>query len=146
MKFYLIIKILFSCTVSIMVLGFTYKLENTNIQQQKKEAWLAPKDSDNLKNPFTDKKSSALDGKKTFVQYCISCHGNEGIGNGPASVSLNPKPGNLTSKVVQKQSDGNIFWKVSNGRGAMVAWKFTLSEKQRWQLVNYVRELGKKSR
>ena len=129
-----------------MLLGFTHKIENTNIQQQKKEAWIAPKDADNLKNPLTDKKTSAVDGKKLFVQYCATCHGNEGLGNGPTSGSLNPKPQNLTSKEVQKQPDGAIFWKVSNGRGAMIAWKFTLSDKQRWQLVNYIRELGKKSK
>ena len=146
MKFNVVMKIFSSFAVAIMVLGFTYELETANIQQQKQGPWIAPKDSDNLKNPLTDKKSSAQDGKKTFVQYCVTCHGNEGMGNGPASVSLNPKPQNLTSKEVQKQSDGNIFWKVSNGRGAMVAWKFTLSEKQRWQLVNFIRELGKKSK
>ena len=119
---------------------------STNINQQKKEVWQAPKSADELKNPLKGNESSVLDGKKIFVKNCVSCHGNEGIGNGSAGASLNPKPANLKSKAVQDQSDGAVFWKISNGKGTMVPWKFTLSEKQRWYLVNYIRELGKKSK
>jgi mono/diheme cytochrome c family protein len=37
-------------------------------------------------------------GKSLFVQYCASCHGPAGKGDGPAASVLNPKPKNLTDK------------------------------------------------
>ena len=55
------------------------------------------------------------------------------------SPSLSP----WTAEAVQKQTDGEIFWKISNGRGAMPPWKH-LPEKERWELVNYIRSLAKK--
>src|SRR5665647_201620 len=96
MKFNLILKILYSFAAAIIMLGFTYEVTNTNINQQDKDKWNIPKDAAKLKNPTLGHKDAALDGKKIFLQSCISCHGKEGLGNGPASVSLNYKPDNLT--------------------------------------------------
>jgi mono/diheme cytochrome c family protein len=42
---------------------------------------------------------------------------------------------------VQDQADGELFWKISEGRGAMVGWKLIISEEDRWHLVNYIRTL-----
>ena len=59
----------------------------------------------------------------------------------PAAAALPPpKPANWTSEAVQKEADGELFWKISNGRGAMPPWKH-LPEKDRWELVNYIRSL-----
>ena len=137
---YFIVSILTVFTFSIIFA----QIENSKKDQQNQGPWKAPKSADELKNPFKNQKRSLSDGKMLFDQNCVSCHGDEGLGNGPAGASLNPKPANLTSKEVQEQSDGAIFWKITNGRGMMIAWKFTLSEKQRWYLVNYIRELAKK--
>jgi hypothetical protein len=41
---------------------------------------------------------------------------------------------------VQGQTDGELFWKISNGRGAMPPWKH-LPEMERWRIVNYIRYL-----
>ncbi len=121
------------------------QVENSNnINQQNLGPWKAPQSANELKNPFKNLKESAVDGKNLFNQYCVTCHGDEGQGNGPTGASLNPKPADLQSKQVQGQSDGAIFWKITNGRGMMMAWKFSLSDKQRWYLVNYIRELAKK--
>jgi mono/diheme cytochrome c family protein len=122
------------------------QLMSTSIAQQKKESWVAPKTADDVKNPFKGNESTLQDAKKLYVKSCLSCHGSEGAGDGSQSTTLNPKPANLKNKTVQEQTDGAIFWKISNGKGQMVSWKFTLSDKQRWYLVNYIRELGKKSK
>jgi mono/diheme cytochrome c family protein len=55
------------------------------------------------------------------------------------------RPANYTTKAIAAESDGALFWKLSEGRGAMVPFKSTYSEKQRWELISYIRTLqGKK--
>jgi mono/diheme cytochrome c family protein len=42
-------------------------------------------------------KAAAIDlGQKLYTQYCASCHGADGKGNGPAAAKLDPKPTDLT--------------------------------------------------
>jgi len=109
--------------------------------------WKAPADQKSVKNPLADKKNDKTvlaEGKKLAETNCGSCHGPEGKGNGPAAAALPPpKPADWTSSKVAAESDGEIFWKISNGRGAMPPWKH-LPDNQRWQLVNYIRSLQKK--
>jgi len=109
--------------------------------------WKTPADAKNVKNPLADKKAdkgALAEGKKLAETNCASCHGPEGKGNGPAAAALPPpKPADWTSSKVASESDGEIFWKISNGRGAMPPWKH-LPDNQRWQLVNYIRSLQKK--
>ena len=105
--------------------------------------WVAPDSEKAKKNPLPSDKKTAEQGEKVAKVNCVSCHGDKGKGNGPAAVALNPKPADWTSVRVQKESDGEIFWKISNGRGAMPPWKH-LPENDRWDLVNYIRTLQKK--
>ncbi|MGE5432139.1 MAG: c-type cytochrome [Syntrophomonadaceae bacterium] len=106
--------------------------------------WAAPESADKLKNPMKGNAKATKDGKALFTTYCVSCHGNEGAGNGVAAASLVPKPKNLTAKQVQAQTDGAIYWKITTGKPPMISWQSTLSDKQRWSLVNYIRQLEKK--
>ena len=109
--------------------------------------WKAPADAKNAKNPRADKKNDKkemAEAKKVADTNCASCHGPEGKGNGPAAAALPPpKPADWTSAKVTSQADGELFWKITNGRGAMPPWKH-LPEKDRWDLVNYIRSLQKK--
>jgi len=64
--------------------------------------------------------------------------------DGPAAAALPPpKPADWTSAKVASESDGELFWKISNGRGAMPPWKH-LPDNDRWDIVNYIRTLQKK--
>ena len=101
--------------------------------------WEAPAAEKGKKNPG----GNAANGKKLAEVNCVSCHGASGKGDGPAAQALTPKPADWTSQKVQKESDGELFWKISNGRGPMPPWKH-LPEKDRWDLVSYVKSLGKK--
>ena len=82
-------------------------------------------------------------GMKLAQVNCVTCHGPKGKGDGAAAVALNPKPADWTSKKVQGESDGEIFWKISTGRGPMPAWRH-LPENERWALVRYIRTLAAK--
>ena len=102
--------------------------------------WVAPADAKATKNPV----KGIGNAKKTVETNCVSCHGASGKGDGPAAVALPPpKPANWTSPAIQKETDGELFWKISNGRGAMPPWKH-LPDQERWQVVNYIRTLNGK--
>ena len=105
--------------------------------------WVAPATEKTKKNPLPANAASVAQGKKVANVNCVSCHGVTGKGGGAAAAAINPKPADWTSKKVQAESDGEIFWKLSNGRGAMPPWKF-LPENDRWALVRYIRSLGGK--
>lgn len=105
--------------------------------------WKAPISVDNIKNPLMGDMKAAEKGKKIYKQMCVICHGDKGKGNGIAGASLNPRPADFTAEIIQDQSDGAIYWKLTEGRTPMAAYKDILKEEQRWQLVNYLRTLKK---
>lgn len=120
-------------------------IEKTKLQQ--KSAWVAPESANSLTNPLKGQADAVSAGKKLYTTYCAVCHGDRGKGDGIAAAGLNPKPADHTSAKVQSQSDGAIFWKITNGRApiaSMASYKNTLSETQRWQLVTYIRTLKAK--
>lgn len=107
--------------------------------------WLAPQSAASVKNPIAGNTSVLAGAKILYASNCVPCHGTKGKGDGPAAQSLDPKPADHSSAAVQSQTDGTLFWKLSEGRNAMPGYKNTLSEQQRWELVNYIRSLAKSS-
>jgi len=74
--------------------------------------WVAPADAKAMKNPV----KGVGNAKKTVETNCVSCHGPGGRATAqPPRRYRPPKPANWTSEAVQKESDGEIFWKLSNG-------------------------------
>jgi len=127
--------IIISFLISILLLGSTPFLPPTD--------WKAPASADQLKNPLQGDENASLEGKKLFKLYCSPCHGNKGKGDGIAGMSLKPRPTNLAAKAVQEQTDGAIFWKITEGRPPMASYKDALPENQRWQMINFIRDLAK---
>lgn len=105
------------------------------------DIWKAPKEAKNIKNPTTDIEQSLVRGKKIYRSRCAVCHGIKGHGDGPGAKALVPAPKSLTSGYLIKETDGEIFWKISKGRNDMIKWEPILTKQQRWDLVNYVRTL-----
>ena len=108
--------------------------------------WVAPAWADTLLNPVKNNPGASEAGKKIFNQLCAICHGSSGKGDGVAGMALNPRPANLISKAVQKQSDGALYWKITTGRPPMASYRESLTEEQRWQVVNYIRQLAEKTK
>jgi mono/diheme cytochrome c family protein len=103
-------------------------------------AWTAPAAEKTKANPVT-RDAGVRDGRTAFNINCRLCHGPAGKGDGPAAGALNPKPRDLTGQEVQAETDGELFWKITTGHGAMPSWQL-LPEKDRWSLVHYIRSLG----
>ena len=103
--------------------------------------WAAPIEAKEIVNPYSGNQIAAQKGGLIFQKLCWTCHGKTGLGDGPAGKALNPKPKNFKLESVQNQSDGELFWKISNGKGMMLPYKHSLSEEQRWQLINFIRSL-----
>ncbi len=112
-----------------------------NSSKQQDKNWIAPSHADNVKSPFSNNMEMEQKGQNLYNVYCRTCHGETGFGDGAAGTSLDPKPANFHRGRVQRQTDGAIFYKLSNGRGSMPAFRNSLSEEQRWELVSYIRKL-----
>ena len=106
--------------------------------------WVAPDDAKKVKNPVPATPETLAAAEMLFQDNCVLCHGEKGVGDGPGAKTIKVKPANFTDPKLQaSETDGGLFWKMSNGRGPMPAWKDELSDKERWELVNYIRKLGK---
>ena len=104
--------------------------------------WKAPAWADTLKKPFKVNKAVLNEGKLLYTTYCMSCHGKTGNGDGAPGMTFAKKPANFHDADVIRQSDGALFWKLTHGRGGMPAYGTALSEKQRWQIVAYIRDFS----
>jgi len=107
--------------------------------------WRVPGDAANQKNPVPDNSATVNNGKVLYQSYCAPCHGNKGRGDGPAAASLHPKPADHTSGAVQAETDGTLFYKMSEGLSgtAMPPFKAVLHDDQRWAIVRYMRTLSR---
>ena len=124
-----------------IVLLFIIAIYTNNVFAQ--STWKASKEADKTVNPIKDDVKSVKKGKKIYTQMCVICHGVKGKGDGVAGAALNPKPANFTSKEIQAQTDGALFWKLTQGKAPMASYKELLTETQRWEVINYIRTFKK---
>lgn len=106
--------------------------------------WKAPAAAAAKKNPVPADEKSVTEGRRTYIRECASCHGRTGKGDGTRAKELKTPPGDLTSAKVAGESDGELFWKITTGNEPMESYQTKLTDQQRWELVNYIRNLGGK--
>jgi mono/diheme cytochrome c family protein len=95
-----------------------------------------------MKNPITDKAASANRGEKLFVNNCVKCHGFTGNGYGTVAHGFTTWPRQLWAwNNTGEETDGYLFWFITNGRSDMPPWGLILSENERWDLINYIKTL-----
>ena len=94
-----------------------------------------------LQNPVERTVESIERGEPLFARHCASCHGATGAGDGPLAETLPAPPANFTVHV-PFHPDGVLFAWIRDGiRGTgMPGWQDQLSEQERWDLVNYLRD------
>jgi mono/diheme cytochrome c family protein len=112
------------------------------VSAQHKGPMNAPKSAVEKKNPFPAEASSLERGKHSYQIDCIRCHGKEGKGDGLKAGKVHKDISDLGSDAIQKQTDGELFWKISEARRPMPLTDIT--NDQRWDIVNYIRTFKKK--
>lgn len=99
-------------------------------------AWLrrVPDENHQQKNPLAGQVAAAATGKQLFLHNCSPCHGTDAMGRyGRPS---------LRSERIRKASDGDIAWMLEHGNPfkGMPPWS-SLPQRQRWQIIAYLRTL-----
>jgi mono/diheme cytochrome c family protein len=105
--------------------------------------WQVPQAEKLRKNPVPVSAANYNAAKPLYDEYCANCHGDAGKGDGSDAMMYDPAPSDLTdSSHINKLSDGEIFYQITQGRKPMPSFRNKLSEEQRWQLVIFVRTLS----
>jgi mono/diheme cytochrome c family protein len=107
--------------------------------------------SKELKNPYAGSNDAEIlyTGIKMYETNCALCHGHKGEGGTESSLivarmALKPPP--LLSEKVRGMSDGQLYHIITMGQGVMGSYASQVRQKDRWQLVTYIRQLQKNAK
>jgi mono/diheme cytochrome c family protein len=104
---------------------------------QQPKPWPVPDSYKTMKNPVTFDKTGAA---ALYSTHCKSCHGKDGLGDGPKAAQLDTPSGDFSAETFQKQTDGALFYKTLEGRDDMPSYKKKIPDPEdMWQLVHYLR-------
>jgi len=101
-------------------------------------------------SPLAPTPDAIARGQVLYATYCRECHGDKAKGDGPFGKPLKPTPANLTEDPALTADAGWWYWRVDRGvvgdedthPTAMPAWRFILTEEQKWDVVFYTRQLA----
>jgi hypothetical protein len=103
--------------------------------------WLVPADKKGKLSPFSFTDETRKAGETLYNLNCKSCHGTPGMGNFQAT--LKPQPADPATDKIQHNLDGEIFYKVTIGRGPMPSFKNSLSSNDIWNIISFLRKFNK---
>lgn len=137
------IKIILAGTI---LAGFVLVASQTATAQNKPagKPWPAPESAIKMKNPVKADEGSIKEGKELYAQHCKSCHGTKGKGDGTKAEKIDISCGDFSTAEFAKISDGELYWKTTQGRKPMPSYKEKLGDSERWAIINYVRTLAAK--
>lgn len=97
------------------------------------------------KNPFASTPEGLAEARKLYTYICAMCHGKDGDGKGDVAAEMKLELHDWRdASSIEKMTDGELFWIVTNGKGKMLGEGDRETEKVRWNFVNLVRSFGKK--
>lgn len=106
------------------------------VAQLQGQEWIVPAGEEALSNPSDYTLDNVKQGKAVYTLNCKSCHGDPGKNN---PLALVPMPVDMASDRMQLNSEGALFYKITSGRGVMPPFESTLTETDRWNLVNFIK-------
>jgi mono/diheme cytochrome c family protein len=99
------------------------------------QEWMVPADQSAVINPSAYNLENVKTGEDLYTLNCKSCHGDPGKNN---PLALVPLPVDIASESMHLNTEGGLFYKITNGRGIMPPFETTLPEDDRWKLVNFI--------
>jgi mono/diheme cytochrome c family protein len=94
-----------------------------------------------LRNPNPPTPASLEKGRRAFMDYCATCHGLDGRGDGPlAGKSILPPP-DLTANA-GRRTEGYLYATIRNGGAVMPPLGGMIPPEERWDIVNYLRSIA----
>jgi len=98
-----------------------------------------------LVNPVKATPASIALGKKAYGSDCEMCHGKSGAGDGDLAGDMKLKLRDYRDpESLKAMTDGEIYTIIANGKGQMSGEEGRMKPGQIWDVVNYLRSLGKK--
>ena len=131
-----------------LVSGFIFAFvffTSSYTQAQTAKPWSIPDKYKAMKSTVkAGDKDAIADGKMLWAKFCKSCHGANGLGDGPKAAMLKTFPGDFSTAAFQKKSDGEIYYMSFVGRDEMPNYEKKITiEADRWALVAYMRTMAK---
>lgn len=124
-------KKLITISASLFFIGITVFAQDT--------IWVVPESKKSLLSPFTFNEEFVSQGKEAYYKNCSSCHGDPGKANFQPLAILPPDP---ASEKMQNNTDGEIFYKISEGKGLMPRFKDILSDDDKWRIIAFMRSFN----
>lgn len=143
--------VLGSCLVLLGVAGTSaHSRDQAHLAAMKRQKDRVPEEYRIMnRTPVTPHRSSLLRGRDLFASHCAACHGEQGLGDGPAAASLKAPPASFRDLMHSDQfGPGEKYWVIRGGfpEAGMPAFAGALSPSDRWHLVNYILSLQKFAR
>ena len=105
------------------------------------QTWVVPDDQKAVTAPMKFTPEMQKTGEQIYLKNCQSCHGLPGKDNW---ARLTPPPGDLAKDKAQKQTDGEIFFRITTGKTPMPEFRNIISEDERWSVIAYLRTYNPK--
>jgi mono/diheme cytochrome c family protein len=92
-------------------------------------------------NPVPADEVSRQRGEILFQIHCALCHGESGHGDGPLAGYFARTPENLVGSRTTAEFDGSVYLAIQQGFGEMPPLAENLTDRERWDVINYTRTL-----
>ena len=101
--------------------------------------WNVPENKAKELSYFKFNNQTVAIGKNIYDLNCKSCHGDPGKGN---FQKLNPLPPDPATEKMQKNTDGELHYKITQGFSLMPSFKSVLSSDDIWNVISYIRSFN----
>ena len=100
----------------------------------------APADAREERNPIAGNQVAIKDGERWYRSWCFSCHGERGMGDGPAAGVVAEVPNLVDKKRRKLLTEGQRFWVVHEGvtGTAMQPFGEFLTHRDIWAILAYI--------
>src|ERR1035438_490305 len=130
------------CMSALLLCVFLFASVALQAQAAPSGACSNPADVKAMVNPVKPTAESLAQGKKYYGYDCSMCHGQSG--NGKGDVDTGDKlPDFTNAAAIKEETDGELFFSRKDSKGHMPLKNVRVTPNELWNLVNYVRSLGK---